>query len=107
MNDTSFIYLDPPYIPYSDTANFTNYSSKGFSIDDHFRLLSYCKDIDNKGAKFLLSNSDTELTRNMYKDFDITAINVYHSVGASSESRKGKGEVIIRNYTGECNGLFF
>ena len=28
VNKDTFVYLDPPYIPYSETANFTNYASK-------------------------------------------------------------------------------
>ena len=32
MPPGSVVYLDPPYIPYSDTANFTNYASAGFGM---------------------------------------------------------------------------
>jgi DNA adenine methylase len=102
----TFVYLDPPYIPYSTTANFTNYSSKGFSLLDQQRLVDYCVEINNIGGKFLLSNSDTPITRDLFRKFEINAIDVYHSVGASSASRKDKGEVIIRNYEGSCTGLF-
>lgn len=106
INNKTFVYLDPPYIPYSDTANFTNYSSKGFGIQDHIRLVDYCNSVNDCGAKFLLSNSDTPLTRELFKSFEINSVDVYHSVGASAKSRKDKGEVIIRNYSGNCSGLF-
>jgi len=106
INNKTFVYLDPPYIPYSDTANFTNYSSKGFGIQDHIRLVDYCNFVNACGAKFLLSNSDTPLTRELFKSFEINSVDVYHSVGASAKSRKDKGEVIIRNYEGSCTGLF-
>lgn len=105
-NKDTFVYLDPPYIPYSDTANFTNYASKGFEIADQERLVEYCNELNNRGAKFLLSNSDTALTRTLFRNFDITPIKVYHSVGATAKSRKDKGEVLVRNYKGNCNGLF-
>ena len=32
---TSFIYLDPPYIPNSDTEGFTDYSKEGFDERAH------------------------------------------------------------------------
>lgn len=97
----TFVYLDPPYIPYSETANFTNYSSAGFAIKDQERLVEYCKVVNSKQGKFLLSNSDTPLTRALYKDFIIEAVDVYHSVGALAKSRKDKGEVLISNYENE------
>ncbi len=106
VNKDTFIYLDPPYIPYSDTANFANYTSAGFGVQDQERIVDYCKLVDAQGAKFLLSNSDTPLTRDLFKDFEINSIDVYHSVGASAKSRKDKGEVLIRNYKGSCTGLF-
>jgi DNA adenine methylase len=34
----AFVYLDPPYYPVSDTANFTGYISDAFGIDDQKRL---------------------------------------------------------------------
>lgn len=106
VNKGTFVYLDPPYIPYSETANFTNYASAGFGVKDQERLVEYCNEVEARGAKFLLSNSDTPLTRELFKDFEINAVDVYHSVGASSESRVDKGEVLIRNYKDNCVGLF-
>lgn len=102
----TFVYLDPPYIPYSETANFTNYSSKGFTLKDQMRLVDYCNLVNARGAKFLLSNSDTPLTRDLFKGFNIDSLDVYHSVGAAPKSRQDKGEVLIRNYSGNCAGLF-
>ncbi len=106
VNNNSFVYLDPPGIPYSDTAKFTSYSAKGFTIEDQYRLRDYCKEVNAIGGKFLLSNSDTALTREIYADFDIISLVVYHCVGASLKSRRNKGEVFVRNYAGNCNGLF-
>lgn len=106
INSNTFVYLDPPYIPYSDTANFTKYASADFGVEDQKRLVSYCNELTNIGAKFLLSNSDTALTRELYSSFIIEAVEVYHSVGASAESRREKGEVIIRNYDDDFTGLF-
>jgi len=106
IDKDTFVYLDPPYIPYSETANFTNYASAGFGVEDQKRLVTYCNIVANKGAKFLLSNSDTPLTRTLFGNFEINAVDVYHSVGASSKSRVDKCEVIVRNYKNDCVGLF-
>ncbi len=106
VDENTFVYLDPPYIPYSETANFTNYASKGFEEYDHVRLVKYCDEITARGAKFLLSNSDTPLTRSLFREYSFDSLNVYHSVGASVKSRATKSEVLVRNYEGNCAGLF-
>ena len=106
VDEKTFVYLDPPYIPYSDTSNFTGYSSGGFGMEDQARLVKFCQQIDKRGGKFLVSNSDTLTTRNLFYGYHISAIDVYHSVGSSAESRKEKGEVLIKNYSGQCVGLF-
>ena len=33
-----FVYFDSPYVPVSDTANFTDYTKTGFLLEDHKRL---------------------------------------------------------------------
>jgi len=106
VDKNTFVYLDPPYVPYSDTANFTNYASKGFEEYDHVRLVQYCDELTKRGAKFLLSNSDTPLTRSLFRRYSFKSLNVYHSVGATAKSRIDKGEVLVRNYEGNCAGLF-
>ncbi|MDO4571704.1 MAG: DNA adenine methylase [Planctomycetia bacterium] len=38
----TFVYLDPPYDPVSDTASFAGYTKGGFSREDQIRLREYC-----------------------------------------------------------------
>ena len=52
-----FVYLDPPYDPLSVTAGFTGYDKGGFDRDEQMRLKKACDRLNNKGVKFLLSNS--------------------------------------------------
>lgn len=37
-NHNDFVYLDPPYIPTSNTASFTAYTPDGFTMEDQRRL---------------------------------------------------------------------
>ena len=54
-----FIYLDPPYAPVSQTADFAGYTSSGFSYQDQRELSCVFMELDNRGCKVLLTNSAT------------------------------------------------
>ena len=59
-------YLDPPYHPASETANFTDYDAGGFSMADQRRLRDLCVELDRRGVIFVLSNSDTGAVRRLF-----------------------------------------
>ena len=58
VDNTSFVYLDPPYRPLNTTSSFTSYSKDSFSDPDQRRLAGLFRELDKKGAKIMLSNSD-------------------------------------------------
>jgi len=93
-----FFYLDPPYIPLSKTANFTQYSPTGFNEYDHWRLLSSLKLINSSGARFMLSNSDTPLTRHIFKDFNIHQVLCRRNINSKGDKRGKVSELVITNY---------
>jgi len=79
------VYCDPPYVPLND-ASFTDYTSDGFTIEQQERLAKLAEESE---CKFLVSNHDTEITRELYKNADrILTREVGRFVGASKESRK-------------------
>ena len=45
----------------------------------------------------MLTNHDTELIRELYKDYNIKVVDVRRSINRNGNNRKGK-EVIIINY---------
>lgn len=90
-----FIYLDPPYVPISQTSSFTGYTKDGF---DHARLKNCCEKLDARGAKFLMSNSDCEITRNLYASFKQETLSVSRNMAAKTSSRGVITELLIRNY---------
>lgn len=58
-----FVYLDPPYHPLSSTAYFTNYTKEDFGEEEQQRLARVFRQLDKRGCLVMLSNSDTELVR--------------------------------------------
>lgn len=86
------IYCDPPYIPASETANFTAYG-KPFTLDDHRDLVKALLDVNRQhGIRSVISNSDTPETREIYSAFNLHSLSVRRSV--SAKSRDMAGEVI-------------
>lgn len=91
----NFIYLDPPYIPLTETASFVSYAKDRFGLVQQEDVRDKALKLDKEGNYILISNSDTPLTRELYKDFVIVPINVKRSIGASSTTRIAVGEVLI------------
>lgn len=60
VDNRTFVYLDPPYRPLNTTSSFTAYSKNGFSDKDQERLAVLFRELDDRGAKIILSNSDPE-----------------------------------------------
>lgn len=94
-----FVYLDPPYIPLSETSSFTSYTSDSFSIDQHLRLREFCDQVDELDAFFLLSNSDTKITREVYAGFAETeSIPSRRTISAKVSGRADVSELLVRNF---------
>lgn len=92
-----FVYFDSPYVPVSATANFTDYTSGGFSLADHRRLADLFRRLDGLGAYLVLSNHDVPLVRELYRGYEIEAVAVRRSINRDASKRVGQ-EVIITNF---------
>ncbi len=95
-----FVYLDPPYQPVSETANFTNYTDANFGFDDQKRLFAKFKALDKKGVKILLSNSKSDEIIELFQEFadGIMGINSNRFINSVSQRRTGHSELLIKNY---------
>ena len=94
----TFVYLDPPYDPISETSNFTGYSKGGFTKDDQIRLRECCDMLDSQGIKFMLSNSATGFIREQYAAYNITIVQVKRNINSIASNRGDVDEVVVRNY---------
>lgn len=93
-----FVYLDPPYVPINSTSNFTSYTSEGFSESDHRRLAEEVRRLDRVGAKVLLSNSDTEMVRHLYRGFNMLVVRCNRSINSNAFGRGAVNELLVKNY---------
>ena len=94
----SFVYLDPPYDPVSETASFTGYSKGGFLRDDQIRLRKCCDNLTERGIKFMLSNSATDFIAEQYAAYNITVVRAKRAVNSVASKRGDVNEVVVRNY---------
>ncbi len=94
----TFVYLDPPYDPVSESSNFTGYSKGGFSKNEQIRLRECCDDLTKRGIKFMLSNSATDFIKEQYSEYNITIVKAKRVVNSVGYKRGDIDEVIIRNY---------
>lgn len=92
-----FVYFDSPYVPISGTANFTDYTKDGFSLEDHQRLAALYRKLSEQGVQVMLSNHNVPLVHELYSGFTIEQVDVRRAINRDSSKRSGK-EVIITNY---------
>ena len=92
-----FVYFDSPYVPISETANFTDYTKDGFSLEDHKRLAALYRKLAAQGTNVMLSNHNVPLVHELYMGFTIEEVGVRRAINRDAAKRSGK-EVIITNY---------
>lgn len=101
----SVIYCDPPYLPASETANFTQYHTEPFTEKHHRQLAAELLEVNSKyDVSVVISNSDTETTRDIYHRFRLHEISVSRSVSANGITRGSAKEVIgVLPNSGYCS----
>src|SRR3989454_9675494 len=90
-----FIYLDPPYQPPTKTSSFTDYTPGGFSERDQEELVEEFGKLVDRGCTVLLSNSETALTRHLYRDFEMRKVTVNRPINSVGAGRAGYKELIV------------
>lgn len=101
----SFVYFDPPYRPLSKTANFTSYSRQTFADNEQVALARLFKQLDRKGAKVMLSNSDPKnhnrsdmFFDDLYRGFYIARVPAKRLINSNPKKRGAINEIIVTNY---------
>jgi DNA adenine methylase len=97
-----FVYFDPPYVPVSATASFTQYTDRGFDQVAQHRLAEVFHALAERGCSVMLSNSYTDLARELYADTP-TCDKVFASrkINCDGKKRGVVEELIACSYTGD------
>lgn len=104
IDKDTFVYLDPPYRPISDTAGFTAYNVDCFDDNEQIRLARFIDEINLSGAKIILSNSDPQnvnpedtFFEDLYKAYTINKVEATRAVNSKGDSRGKIKELLICN----------
>jgi len=88
------VYCDPPYVPLSQTASFTAYAGNAFNAQDQHDLAACAKEAWQKGIHVVLSNHDTETTRNLYSSAILKYFTVQRFISCNGASREAASELL-------------
>ena len=93
-----FVYFDPPYYPLKRGISFTTYTKDNFLEKEQRKLAETFRELDKKGCKIMLSNSDTKFTKELYKDYDINIVKATRMINSKADRRNKINEVLIKNF---------
>lgn len=98
----SFVYLDPPYPPLNGTSYFTHYTADRFGEKDQKRLADVVDQLDSAGVRFMMTNADVPLVRELYEGYNLCSLSVARSVTCKKQ-RHSVAELVVTNYS--VNGM--
>ena len=105
VTENTFVYFDPPYRPLNMTSGFTSYTKEDFNDDNQRELATFYRELNERNAKLMLSNSNPKNINeedhffdNIYQGFNIDEIYACRMINANSNGRGKISEILVTNY---------
>ncbi len=89
-----FVFLDPPYLPISEYADFKRYTKEQFYEEDHVELAKMIMTLHERGCYIILTNSNHPLVHELYAPFNIDVIQTKRHISCNGSSRKGEDVIV-------------
>jgi DNA adenine methylase len=89
-----FIFLDPPYLPVSEYADFKRYTKEQFYEEDHLELAAEVRRLHDLGCHVILTNSNHPLVHEQYKQFSIEVVQTKRYISCNGKGRKGEDVIV-------------
>ena len=105
IDSKTFVYIDPPYRPLTETASFTSYNENEFGDKQQIELGHFIDEITEKGAKVVASNSDPKnaddtdnFFDDLYAEYKIERVSAKRMINSKAAGRGNINEIIICNW---------
>lgn len=98
VGPNALVYLDSPYVPAGDGADFDSYTCGGFGAESQRRLAEEAYRVKSLGARVVATNSDTPLVRELYPEtrWRVDRVEVRGNALNRDGSKRGKvAELVI------------
>ncbi|MDE5825913.1 MAG: Dam family site-specific DNA-(adenine-N6)-methyltransferase, partial [Lachnospiraceae bacterium] len=89
-----FVFLDPPYLPISEYADFKRYTKEQFYEEDHVELAKMIMTLHERGCHVILTNSNHPLVHELYAPFNIDIIQTKRYISCNGSTRKGEDAIV-------------
>ena len=89
-----FVFLDPPYLPISEYADFKRYTKEQFYEEDHIELAKRIMILHERGCHIILTNSNHPLVHELYAPFNIDVIQTKRHISCNGSTRKGEDVIV-------------
>jgi DNA adenine methylase len=89
-----FIYLDPPYLPISEFADFKRYTKIQFCEKDHYELANEVHRLHDLGCYLLITNSNHPLIHELFKNYKIEVFDTKRTINCDASKRTGEDILI-------------
>ena len=89
-----FVFLDPPYLPISEYADFKRYTKEQFYEEDHVELAKMIMTLHERGCYVILTNSNHPLVHELYAPFSIDVIQTRRHISCNGSTRKGEDVIV-------------
>lgn len=89
-----FVFLDPPYLPISEYADFKRYTKEQFYEEDHVELAKMVMTLHERGCHVVLTNSNHPLVHELYAPFNIDVIQTKRHISCNGSTRKGEDVIV-------------
>ena len=106
VNSNNLIFLDPPYLPNSKTAYFTDYSVGGFNKDSHIKLsIDFSKLIENDNNNVIFTNNFNKMSLELFvnknkknKRLNVYKFDITKTISAKNIGRRNTEELLISTF---------
>ena len=89
-----FIFLDPPYLPVSEYADFKRYTKEQFYEEDHVELAAEVKRLHELGCHVILTNSNHPLVHEQYGQFAVEVVQTKRYISCNGKGRAGEDVIV-------------